>query len=124
MKLSRVHAMEWLTGLSGLAVLAGLALPWSDAVSGYESFSALKLVLELVALAALLVPLVVALSIKTDVPIVWELFTSIFATVLLVWLVVRLLFAPDAGLDTGFFVVFASVLLMNVAGWRSVAREY
>jgi hypothetical protein len=123
-KLSRVHAMEWLTGLSGLAVLVGLALPWSDGVSGYESFSALKLVLELVALAALLIPLVVALSAKTDVPIVWELFTSIFATVLLVWLLVRLVFAPDAGLDTGFFIVLASVVLMNVAGWRSVAREY
>jgi hypothetical protein len=115
--------MEWLVGLSGLAVLVGLALPWSGGVSGYESFSALKLVLELVAVAALLVPLVVALSAKTDLPIIWELFTSIFATVLLVWLLVRLAFAPDAGLDTGFFVVLASVVLMNVAGWKSVARE-
>jgi hypothetical protein len=123
-KLSRVHAMEWLVGFSGLAVLIGLAMPWSEGVSGYQSFSALKLVLELVAVAALLVPLVVALSAKTDVPITWELFTSIFATVLLVWLLVRLVFAPDAGLDAGFFVVLASVVLMNVAGWRSVACEY
>jgi hypothetical protein len=122
--LGRIHANEWLFGLSGVAVLVGLALPWSDGVSGYQSFSLLKLVLELVAVAALLVPLVVARSAKTDVPIIWELFTSIAATVLLVWLLVRLVFPPDAGLDSGFYVVLAAVVLMNVGGWRSVAREY
>jgi hypothetical protein len=115
--------MEWLTGLAGLGVLVGLALPWAGGVSGYQSFSLLKLVLELVAVFALLVPLVVARSSKTDVPIIWELFTSIAATVLLVWLLIRLIFAPDGGLETGFFVVFGAIVLMNFAGWKSVARE-
>ncbi len=123
MKPGRVQVPEWLLGLAGLVVLVGLAMPWSDGSSGFESFSLLKLILELTAVAALLTPLVVASSAKTDLPVVWELFTAMAAVVGVVVLVARLVFPPDAGLDSGFFVVFAGSALLCVAGWLSVARE-
>lgn len=115
--------MEWLAGAGGLVTLVGLSMPWSGGSSGFESFSLLKLILELTALAGLLTPLVVASNSKTDLPIVWELLTSMAAVVGVVALIVRLVCAPDGGLETGFFVVLGGIVVLCVGGWRSVARE-
>ncbi len=75
-------------------------------------------------LAALAVPVVVAWSPRTDLPIVWETFLSTFMLLLVALLAVRLICPPDGGLDQGFFVVAAGCLLITVAGWASTAREY
>jgi hypothetical protein len=123
MELKRVHLMEWLAGFAGLIILIGLGLPWSGDNSGFESFSLLKLILELLAVAAVLIPVVVALSSKTDLPMVWELFTSIAAVIAVLILIARLIFPPDAGLGSGFFVVLGGAILLCAGGWRSVARE-
>jgi hypothetical protein len=123
MELKRVHLMEWLAGFAGLIILIGLGLPWSGDNSGFESFSLLKLILELIAVAAVLIPVVVALSSKTDLPMVWELFTSIAAVIAVLILIARLIFPPDAGLGSGFFVVLGGAILLCAGGWRSVARE-
>jgi hypothetical protein len=123
MELKRVHLMEWLAGFAGLIILIGLGLPWSGDNSGFESFSLLKLILELLAVAAVLIPVVVALSSKTDLPMVWELFTSIAAVIAVLILIARLIFPPDAGLGSGFFVVLGGAVLLCAGGWRSVARE-
>jgi hypothetical protein len=123
MELKRVHLMEWLAGFAGLIILIGLGLPWSGDNSGFESFSLLKLILELLAVAAVLTPVVVALCSKTDLPMVWELFTSIAAVIAVLILIARLIFPPDAGLGSGFFVVLGGAILLCAGGWRSVARE-
>ncbi len=123
MKLGRIHLWEWLTGGAGLLILVGLGFEWSGGDSGYESFSLLKLLLILVGVGALLIPVVVASSAKDELPIVWELFASMAASVVLLILLIRLLFSPDDGLETGYWVVLAGTVAACVAGWRSVARE-
>ena len=123
MILARVRFWEWASGAAGLLTLAGLGLEWSDGSSGFESFSLLKLLVLAVAIGALLIPVVVAANAKADLPIVWELFTSMAAVLALAALLLRLLFSPDEGLAVGYYVVLAGTVVVCVAGWRSVARE-
>ena len=123
MDLKRVHMTEWLMGAAGLVVMIGLSMPWSSGDTGFQSFSLLKLILELTALAALLSPFVVALTAKSDLPIVWQLFTSMAATLGVVVLLARIVFPPEGGLEHGFFVVLGGSVLLVFAGWLSVARE-
>lgn len=119
----RVHAGEWLVGAGGLAVLAGLFMAWSGGETSFETFSLLKLLVLAMAVAALALPPVVASSSRTNLPISWETFLSTGALLVLVLLLLRLLWPPADGLDTGFFVVLAGTVLITAAGWRSVARE-
>ncbi len=120
----RVHVSEWLVGLGGLLMLAGLLLPWSGGESAFEDPSVLKLIAGLAGLAAVAVPIVVAASAKTDLPVVWETFLSTSMLLLVVLLAVRLVWPPDGGLESGFFTVAAGSLVVTVAGWVSVSREY
>lgn len=120
----RVHPPEWLVGIGGIAVLAGLFLPWSGGATAIESLSLLKLLLMVVGAAAVAVPVVVGLSSKNDLPVAWETLLAVAATLVTLALLIRLLLPPDAGLADGFFVVLAGSVLTVLAGWRSVAREY
>jgi hypothetical protein len=121
---ARVHLSEWLVGIGGMAMLAGLLMPWSGGVSGVGSFSLLTLLVVLVGVAAAAVPVVVSLSSKTDLPIAWETLLADAATLLMFPLLVRLVFPPEDGLEQGFFMVLATSAVMMLACWRSVAREY
>jgi multisubunit Na+/H+ antiporter MnhB subunit len=67
---------------------------------------------------------IVAFSSKTDLPMAWETLLAVAVTLLTLVLLIRLLLAPDGGLDDGFFAVLGGTVLTVLAGWRSVAREY
>jgi len=120
----RVHLPEWLVGIGGIAVLAGLLLPWSGGATATESLSLLKLLLMVVGAAAVAVPVVVAMSSRNDLPVAWETLLAVAVTLVTLVLLIRLLLPPDEGLADGFFVVLAGSVLTVLAGWRSVAREY
>ncbi len=120
----RVHFAEWLIGLGGLVALVGLFLPWAGGESAFESFSLLKLLVLAAALAAAAVPVVVASSAKTDLPMVWQTFLSTFMLLIVVLLAIRLIWPPSGGLEEGFVIVAAGCLLITVAGWSAVSREY
>lgn len=122
--LRRVHLSEWLVGIGGVAVFAGMSMSWSAGSSGFESLSLLKLLALIVGAAAIPLPVVVSLSSKTDLPIAWETLLAVAVTLLLLPLLVRWSLPPEAGLEQGFFTVFAASVLMMLACWRSVAREY
>ena len=120
----RVHASEWLVGAGGLAVIAGMLLPWAGGESAFEALSLLKLLVLMAGLAAVAVPVLVAASARTDLPVVWETFLSTFMLLVVILVAVRLLWPPEGGLESGFFTVVAGSLLITVAGWISVSREY
>lgn len=120
----RVHASEWVVGTGGLVVLAGLLLPWAGGDSSFEAFSLLKLLVLLAGLAAVAVPPLVACSARPDLPVVWETFLSTFMLLVVVLLAVRLIWPPEGGLESGFFTATAGCLLITIAGWASVSREY
>jgi hypothetical protein len=123
-KLSRAHAGEWLAGLFGLVLLAGLLLPWQGDASAISSPGFLDLVLLLIALAAVALPVIVVSSSRTNVPIVYE--TTLWTVSLLfsVVLLVKAFFPPDGGFETGFWLAFAGLALTSFSVWRSVAREH
>lgn len=123
MKPSRVHPFEWLTGLLGLAVIAGLLLPWSGDESALASPGLLDVLLLLIGVAAVIIPVACAMSSRTNVPIVSETLLWIVSGLFALILIVKALFPPAGGFDNGFWLVLASTFVMSFALWRSVDRE-
>ena len=123
MKLSRVHPLEWLTGLLGVAVLAGLLLPWSDGTAALSSPGLLDLMLAIAGVAALSLPVAVAMSARTNVPVVWETLLWAYSGLVALILIAKAVFPPDGGFETGFWLALAGTFVMSFALWRSVGRE-
>jgi len=119
----RVRAGEWFVALAGAALLAGLIMPWTGEESAFVEVGALDVFLGLTGIVALVLPLVVAASRKTDVPIVTETLLATAGLLAAVLLLIRLVFPPNGGLDSGFFLGLAGIVLLEIAGWKSVARE-
>lgn len=123
MKLNRIHGMEWLIALGGLTMLIGLALPWRGAETGFGGFGLLELLLVLAGITALVLPAVVAVSRLTDVPIVWETLLWLASLILLVVVLIQLIGPPDGGYGGGYWLALAGLVVVGLAGWRSVRRE-
>ena len=88
MDLRRLRAGEWIAGISGLALLVALFLPWygDDAGSrtGWESLGALDVVLAVVALAALAIPVVTAVQRVPALPLAHQSLTALVGLLALV----------------------------------------
>lgn len=125
MKPGRIHPGEWLIGLAGLILLAGLIfLPWNGDESALASPGLLDILLLLIAAAAVLVPVIVASSSRTNVPMITE--TLLWTVSLLFGLILlfRAAFPPEGGFEAGFWLVLAATLALGFTLWRSVAREH
>lgn len=118
-----VRISELVLCLSGIALLAGLALEWGGGSTGYQSVTLLKFLIIILGVQSVPVPLVLRLTMKSDVPIVWETLLLTFSVLLSVVLIIKTAtgFASEAG--PGFWVVFAGCLLNTVAAWYAVSRE-
>jgi hypothetical protein len=118
-----VRISELVLCLSGVALLAGLALEWGAGSTGYQSVTLLKLLIIILGVVSVPVPLVLRLTMKSDIPIVWETLLLTFSVLLSVVLIIKTAvgFASEAGL--GFWVVFAGCLFNTVAAWHAVSRE-
>jgi hypothetical protein len=121
--LARVHPLEWAVGLSGVALIVGLLLPWSGGSSALDSPGFLDVVLALFAVTAVLLPVVTASSPRTNVPIVYETFLWTISLLLVIVLVIKAVFPPDGGFGSGFWLVLAATLVTSLSAWRSVGRE-
>jgi len=122
-KLSRVHGLEWVIGLGGLAVLAGLLLPWEEGRAALAQPGVTDVLLALAGAAALVVPAVVAASRLTDVPVAWETLLWLASLVLGIVVLLHLIDPPEGGYGAGFWLSLAGILTVGLAGWRSVRRE-
>lgn len=123
MKFSRVKPGEWFVSFSGALILVALFMPWYGEDAALASVSLLDVILLVVAIMALVLPLVLARSRHTNVPVSFETLLSDLATIASVVLLVKLLWNLDGGLKTGFFIGLAGSILLTVAGWRSTSRE-
>jgi len=119
----RVRATEWVASLCGGLILIALFMPWQGEESALASVGALDVILALVAIAALVLPVILAASRTTNVPIVTETLVSTMAVVAAILLLLKLIWAPDGGLKVGFYLGLAGSMLLAVAGWKSTARE-
>jgi len=122
--LRRVHPAEWLVGVFGLAIIAALILPWNGGEAAFESPDLLDVLLLLIAVMAACLPLVVASSARTNVPIVYETTLWPISLLLGIVLLAKAVFPPDGGFQSGFWLAFAATLAMSVSVWRSVIREH
>ncbi|MBK5233564.1 MAG: hypothetical protein JJE13_11355 [Thermoleophilia bacterium] len=123
MNFGRVHPGEWVASACGLLILIGLSLPWYGEQTGLEAISLLDVILGVAAISGLILPVVLAVTHTTNVPIVFETFLSTLALIAALVLVLKLIWSPDGGLKTGFFLGFIGAVLLSVAGWRSTSRE-
>lgn len=120
-----VTALDFAVALAGVAVLFGLAFEWvaGSGSSGYEGISILRVILVLTGLAGIALPLVLARTRKSDVPVVWEGFLAPLSSVLFLVLALKLLLPPGDGAGTGLFVVTAAMLALTVCCWKTLSRE-
>ncbi|MBK8295285.1 MAG: hypothetical protein IPK93_11160 [Solirubrobacterales bacterium] len=122
MNFRRVHPGEWIASLCGLLILAGLTFPWYGEQTGLDTVSLLDVILGVAAISGLILPVVLAVTRTTNVPIVFGTFLSTLA-LLAALVLLKLVWSPDGGLKSGFFLSLAGAILLSWAGWRSAARE-
>ncbi|MEX0620058.1 MAG: hypothetical protein WD181_00570 [Solirubrobacterales bacterium] len=120
----RVHLSEVTVGIGGVVMLVGVLLGWSADEGAIAALSLLGLVVLLIGAAAVPVPLVAALSPRTNLPMAWETLLAGAVTLLAMALLIRTALTSAGGFGSGLLVVLAGTLLTLVAVWRSVAREF
>jgi len=123
MNFSRVKLNEWLASLCGALILIALFLPWYGDEAAIVSMSVLEVILTVVAIMALILPIVLARSRFTNLPISFETIMSDLATIAAVVLLIKLIFPPEGGAKAGFFLGLIGSVLLTVVGWRSTSRE-
>lgn len=118
-----VMGVDLLVGLGGVVVLVGLGLDWSGGLSGYGSLSVLKLLLLVTGVLAVLEPIVLFVTRKTDLPVVWEALLLLTGTTFSLILIGKAVLPPEPGFDTGFFSVLLGMLVITAGSWVTVSRE-
>src|SRR4051794_24341868 len=105
MDVRRLRPADWLTGVSGLALLLVLWAPWyavsGGGLSGWGGFALIDLWLALTALLAIAVVPVTAARDTTAVPVALDVVCATVATLALLLVVIRLVFVPEGDVVTG-----------------------
>src|SRR5215210_5298868 len=145
MDLRRLRAGEWIAAASGLVLWVSLFLPWygtgasshaggwtayaplakaGGSLSGWQSLGALDIVLALLALSALLVPVVTAFQRVPAVPLAYQSLVALVGVIVLLLVLIRVLNLPDwaAERDWGLWVALAATLGI-VAGALLAMRD-
>ena len=120
--LKRVHRFEWGACRAGALLVASFIIPFSGGERAITSMPFAAAFVLLVALLALCLPLVVASSPTTNVPIVYEIFLSTISSVALLVVVLRLIWHPGDGLDLGAALTALGALMTCIWSWKSVSR--
>lgn len=129
MDLRRLRAGELVAGLSGLVLLVSLFLPWygdeAGSRSGWQSLGALDVVLALVALSALLIPVVTAFHRVPALPLAHQSLTTLAGMLALLLVLIRVLNMPDwaAEREWGLWVALAATLGVVAGGLLAMRDE-
>jgi hypothetical protein len=143
MDLRRLRAGEWLAAVSGVALLVSLFLPWyevislprgwslygslagADTVSGWQSLSAIDIVLALVAASGILVAVVTATHTVPAVPVALSALVSLIALVGVILVVLRLLDLPNwaGGREWGIWLALAGTLGIIAGAFLAMRDE-
>jgi hypothetical protein len=134
MDLSRLRLGEWLVAAGGVALIASLALDWygargrADALSGFESFSVVDVLL--VALAALAIGLAVAQATRRSptVPVAAAVLTVVFGIAGVLLVAYRIVNQPGPNefvdVRAGAWVGLAAAAAVLAGGWESLRNEH
>ncbi len=101
-----------------------LLLPWFEpGRSGFSSLAAADFVLAATALMAIALPLVSAVQVKADLPIVWTTLTVLAAIISFAIVGYRLLDPIGGGREEGLYLALGAALVISVGAWRAMADE-
>ena len=131
MNVARIRATDAITAVCGLALLVSLFIDWYELPGGgftaLESFAVLDKLLLLVALLALLAPVVTAARDTPAWPVAVLDLLLAFAFLALLFTAVRLINAPgldgDVEISLGAWLGFAALLATFVAGAHALRDE-
>lgn len=132
MDLSRLRKGEWVAGLSGLALLILLFLPWYGLgleldVSAWQAFSIVDLLLLLTALAGLTVAVMAALQRAPALPVASAVIATGIAIVMVLVVLYRILNQPGpndlVGVRIGAYLGLLAVLGVAAGGWLTMGDE-
>jgi hypothetical protein len=126
MDLRRLRIGEWILAAAGGALLAALFLPWyGDALTAWESFAVVDIVLALIAAAAVAAVLVTATQAVPAVPIMMESLVSLAGIAATAVVLVRALNLPDgaAGREWALWLGLAGAAGIAVGGMLSMRDE-
>lgn len=123
MNFGRVHPGEWVASACGLLILVGLSYPWYGETTGFGNLSLLELILLLTGAGALVLPVILAVTRTTNIPVVFETLISTASVIVAFALFLKFIWTPDGGLRVGFYLGLAGAVLLSVVGWRSTSRE-
>jgi hypothetical protein len=129
MDLRRLRAGECIAGVSGLALLVSLFLPWygdeAGSRTGWQSLGALDIVLAIVALAALAIPAVTAAHRVPALPLAHQSLTTLAGCVAVLPVLIRVLNMPDWAVERewGLWVGLASTLGVAVGAAMAMRDE-
>jgi hypothetical protein len=126
MDLRRLRIGEWILAASGGALLVSLFLPWYDAaLTAWESFAVIDIVLALIAAAAVAVLLITATQSVPAVPIMLESLVTLAGIAATVIVIVRVLNLPDGagGREWAIWLGLAGALGIAVGGLVAMRDE-
>jgi hypothetical protein len=132
--LVRLRAGEWLAAAAAIAVPITLALPWygararETAVSGFQSFAVIDVLLLLAAAVGLTLALLQATQESPTLPVAFGVVTvaaGFLATLLVLYRLVNEP-GPDEFLDVrlGAWLGLAATAALTAGGWLSIANEH
>lgn len=131
MKLARIRPADAVTGFWGLALLVVLFLDWyaqpQGGLSGWGAFSVLDKLLALVAVLAVLVPVVTAARETPAWPVAIDVLTTALSFVVAFFLLYRLLDQPgpdgDVAIDAGAWLGSLALLGIFISAAHALRDE-
>jgi len=126
--LRRLRLGEWLTGISGSALVVLLFAPWyqrgPERLSAWGAFAAIDVILLLLGLLAVAVAVTCALYSSPPIPMATGSLALLGGIVAVVLVLLRLAFLPDAGARlAGVWLGLLSVLGMAAGSWMTLRDE-
>ena len=129
MDLRRLRAGEWITALGGAVLLVALFIPWYDEgaadPTGWQALTVTDVILALVAIAALLVPVVTAQQRTPAVPLAMEALLTLAGLVAVVLTAIHELSLPGdaSGRQLGVGLALVGAALILIGAWLAMRDD-
>jgi hypothetical protein len=131
MNVRRLRPADWLTGVSGLALLLLLWAPWygvSDGtINAWSAFAVIDLWLALTALLAIAVPVVTANRDSPALPVAFDVITAAVSVIAVLLVIIRLLAIPGGEVadsrEWGLYLGALATLGTCVGSWWAMRDE-
>jgi hypothetical protein len=117
---------EPVAGLGGLLLLVSMFLPWYGPgnVTGWQALTVIDVLLALLALVAIAVPVISAMTRGPAKPVAIEVIASAIGWLAVLLVAVRLVFAPDdLSVRYGVWLALAGAVIAWVGSWMSLRDE-